>query len=265
MTRLLFPIRKADILPAMRGRIAGLFLLVAAMGAASPATGAEAGIGVVLEPWNARLGVAAGAVSRDRSWDYDMDAWLRVGLPGGIELAAPLALAVALFDDGDGSGLALAAGVFDLWIGGDRRLLLQPGAALFGRARVGREASLMLQVDLTGAERIDSGGDHPGWLRGAGGLAIDMGPWLTVAAGGAYQRRVFEGEADDGLRQSGFAGDARVSVGAVRCQPFQDLPTLAIHVSPLLDIVVLVRIDIDTDRGGVDARYLAGVQLRLRP
>lgn len=242
---------------------AAFVLIVTCLGLAAPVALAEAETGVVLEPWNARLGAAAGAVDRDRVWGFDLDAWMRVGLPAGLELAAPLALALALLDDGDGSGLALAAGIFDLWVDRDRRLLLQPGAALAGRARVGREASLMLQVDLTGAEPADFGGSHPGWLRGAVGLAIDMGPWLTVAGGGAYQRRVLGSDADGELRDAGFAGDARVSVGAVRCQPFQDLPTLAIHAAPWIDVIALVRADIDTDRGSTDVRFLAGVQLRL--
>jgi hypothetical protein len=246
----------------MSRRVACPTLLAAVLALAASRAGAEAETGVVLEPWTARLGAAAGAVDRERAWGFDLDAWLRVGLPAGIELGGPLALAVALLDDGDGSGLALAAGIFDLWVDADRRLLLQPGAAIAGRARVGREATLMLRIDLTGAERADISGEHPGWLRGSAGLAIDVGPWLTVAAGGAYQRRAFDGEADGELRDSGFAGDARVSLGAVRCGTFQDLPTLAIHAAPRLDVVVLVRADIDTDRGGTDARFLAGLQLR---
>ena len=244
------------------GRTTLAVVFAAALGLAASPARAEAETGVVLAPWNARLGVAAGAVDRDRTWGFDLDAWLRVGLPGGLELAGPLALAVTLVDDGDGSGLALAAGVFDLWVGGDHRLLLQPGVALAGRARAGREASLLLQFDLTGAERVDFSGEHPGWLRGAVGLVIEMGPWLTVAAGGAYQRLALEGTADEELGDSGFAGYARVSVGAVRCQPFQDLPTMAIHATPWLDLVVLVRADIDTDRGSTDARFLGGAQLR---
>ncbi len=254
--------KRGGILQPMSRPFAAFVLIIAGLGLAAPAARAEAGTGVVLEPWNARLGAAAGAVSREWEWGFDLDAWLRVGLPAGIELGGPLALAVALLDDGDGSGLALATGVLDLWIDSDRRLLLQPGVALVGRARVGREASLMLRVDLTGAERVDFSGEHPGWLRGSVGLAIDMGPWLTVAAGGAYQRRLFDGPADAELRDSGFAGDARVSLGAVRCGTFQDLPTLAIHAAPWLDVVVLVRADIDTDRGSTDGRYLAGAQLR---
>jgi hypothetical protein len=246
----------------MSGRVACPTLLAAVLALAASRAGAEAETGVVLEPWSARLGAVAGAVDRDRAWGFDLDAWLRIGLPGGLELAMPLALAVALIDDRDGSGLALAAGVLDLWIDGDSRLLLQPGAALAGRARIGREASLLLALDITGAEPADFDGSHPGWVRGAVGLAIDMGPWLTVAAGWAYQRLVLEGAGDGELRDSGFAGDARVSVGAVRCQPFQDLPTLAIHAAPWLDLVVLVRADIDTDRGSTDARFLAGLQLR---
>jgi hypothetical protein len=237
-------------------------LIAAALGLAAPAAFAEAGTGVVLEPWHARLGVAAGAVDRDHAWGFDLDAWLRLGLPMGLELAAPLALAVALLDDEDGSGLALAAGILDLWIDADRRLLLQPGVALAGRARVGREASLLLQLDFTGAERADFSGEHPGWLRGGVGLAIDLGPWLTVAAGGAYQRRVLGGDAGGELGDAGFAGDARLSLGAVRCQPFQHLPTLSIHAAPWIDVIVLVRADIDTDRGSTDARFLAGLQLR---
>jgi len=105
--------------------------------------------------------------------------------------------------------------------------------------------------------------DHPWWLRGNLALLIGMGPYLTVAGGFAYQRHMFGGAAPDGSRRTGWVGDARVSIGSVRSQPFEDLPTIAVHAAGWLDIIALARVDIDTDSNTTDARFLAGFKLKL--
>ena len=66
-----------------------------------------------------------------------------------------------------------------------------------------------------------------------------------------------------GVRALGWAGDARVSLLSARTEPFEELPTLAVHACPALDVVALVRVDIDLDTRTTDARYLLGVRLDL--
>jgi hypothetical protein len=94
-------------------------------------------------------------------------------------------------------------------------------------------------------------------------LVIDAGPWLTVAGGVSHQRRVMGKGPPPGSRRTGWVGDARFSAGSVAAEPFRELPTLAIHAASWLDLIALVRVDVETDRGTTDLRLLAGAELHL--
>lgn len=230
---------------------------------ASPAAAWDAPSGPLLEPGTARIDLAGGALALDREWTWGLEASLRVGLPARLEIAAPLALAVCLACNDTGSGLVLAGGVVDLWVSPGRRVLLAPALALTGQVRIAAYASLRLGFDLTGVEQGFFTGDHPGWVRGALALLVDVGPWLTAAAGFSHQRLALGDGAPPGTRRTGWVGDARFSVGAVRTQPFAELPTLAVHVTDWLDLIGLVRVDVDLDRETTDLRLLGGAAVKL--
>ena len=230
---------------------------------ASPAASLDAPSGPLLEAGTARIDVAGGALSLDREWTWGLEASARVGLPARLEIAAPLALAVCLACTESGSGLVLAGGVVDLWVTPGRRVLLAPALALTGQVRIAAYASLRLGFDLTGVERSFFADDHPNWVRGALALLVDVGPWLTAAAGFSHQRLALGDGAPPGTRRTGWVGDARFSVGAVRTQPFCEVPTLAVHVTEWLDLIGLVRVDVDLDRETTDLRLLGGAALKL--
>jgi hypothetical protein len=247
-----------------RAAIASLAALCAVASIPRLAAAQEAGDPPTLPAGAFRIVAAGGAAAVDRAWTYAAEASVRAGLSHGVELAGPLAIGVALVDTGRGSGLVLGAGVVDLWITEGGAVLWSPAAALSGRFRTATSASLRASIDLTGVERGGGGGDHPAWLRGGVALLIDVGPFVTVAAGVSYQRRLVGEGAPPAARALGWAGDARVSIGAVRAQPFDELPTLAIHCGKVVDVVAILRVDVDVDRRTTDARYLLGLRLDLR-
>jgi len=246
-----------------RALIASVAALCALAAAPLSAAGQEAGAPPTLPAGAFRIVAAGGAAAVDRAWTHAVELSVRAGLSHGVELAGPLALGLALLDTGRGSGLVLGAGVVDLWVTEGGAVLWSPAAALSGRIRTATSASLHASLDLTGVERGGGSGEHPAWLRGAAALLIDVGPWVTVAAGVSYQRRLLGEEPVEGARALGWAGDARVSLGAVRTEPFDELPTLAIHCAGVVDVVAILRVDVDMDRGTTDARYLLGLRLDL--
>ncbi len=219
--------------------------------------------GAVLAPGNFRVVAAGGAVSMDEEWTWTIEASFRAGLPFGLEIAAPLALAIEIVGTPSGSGLVLAGGVTDMWVTEDGRFLWTPAAILYAQVRIAHSASLRAAFDLTGVEEDFDGGDHPAWIRGSVALLIDMGPYLTVAAGFSYQRKLIGEGAPDGARRPGWVGDARFSIGAVRSSPFEDLPTFAIHTAPWLDIIGMVRADVDSDTETSDIRLLLGLRMNI--
>jgi hypothetical protein len=247
----------------IRATAATLALLCLLAGASARAAAGEAGVGPTLPAGAFRIAAAGGAAVVDRGWTHAAEASVRAGLPHGLELAGPLALGIALHDSGDGSGVALGAGVVDAWITAAGGALWSPAAALYGQVRTATSASLRAAFDLTGVEEIGGGGEHPAWIRGAAALLIDVGPYVTVAAGVSYQRRLLGEEAVAAARPLGWAGEARVSLGAVRTQPFDELPTLAIHCGRVVDVIAIMRVDVDMDRRTTDARYLLGLRLDL--
>jgi hypothetical protein len=217
----------------------------------------------VLGAGDVRIVAAGGALMVDRGWTWGLEASLRAGLGARLEIAAPLALGVMLIGDDEGSGIVLGAGVVDLWVTPAGEVLLNPAVVVAGRARVSAEASLRAAFDLTGVEHWNFAGQHPAWVRGAVALLIDFGPWVSLAGGLSHQRLSIGEGAPRGTRRTGWVGDARFSAGAVRTEPFGELPTLAVHATCWLDVIALVRVDIDSDHGTTDLRLLAGFGLKL--
>jgi hypothetical protein len=247
----------------MRTLSTAAVVLVAAGTLVSPRVVAEAEQPAVLPAGDVRVQAAAGALTIDREWTWGMSLSLGAGITDRIEIALPLAISLLLIGDDEGSGLLLAAGITDMWITEDRAVLVTPALIFAGRARVASEASFRGAIDFTGVEEWTFAGDHPAWLRGSVALVIDMGPWLSVAGGLSHQRQVIGEEPPPGTRRTGWVGDARFSAGAVAAEPFRELPTLAVHVISWLDVIALVRVDIDADRRTTDLRLLAGLELKI--
>ncbi|MBW2278171.1 MAG: hypothetical protein JRF63_11805 [Deltaproteobacteria bacterium] len=241
---------------------AALLAATAALCQPSPAA-AEAEQPAVLPAGEVRAQAAAGPLVIDREWTWGLALTLSAGITERVELALPLALNVQLIGDEQGSGLTIAAGVVDLWITEGRAVLVKPSLIFAGRARVASEASFRCALEFSGVETWTFAGDHPAWVRGAVALVIDMGPWLTVAGGLSHQRQVLGEDPPIGAHRTGWVGDSRFSAGAVRAEPFRELPTFAIHAASWLDVVALVRVDIDSDRGSTDLRLLAGFELGI--
>jgi hypothetical protein len=248
---------------AMRATRAISICLVAAGLGLSSAARADAEDPVTLPPGGLNIVAAGGAMTIDREWTWNVEASLRLGLPAGIELAAPLALGVRLIGDDRGSGIVLGVGIVDLWVTRQHQVLVAPAVVLAAHGRIASSASLRVGLDLTGVEQWNFVGEHPGWLRGALALVIDMGPFLTIAGGISHQRLAMGQGAPRGTRHTGWVGDARFSAGAVRTEPFCELPTLAIHAMDWLDVIALVRVDVDTDRRTTDLRLLAGLRVEI--
>jgi hypothetical protein len=217
----------------------------------------------VLPVGDVRAQAAGGALAIDREWTWCMDLTLGAGITERVELALPVALNVLLIGDERGSGLTIAAGIADLWITEQRAVLVRPALIFAGRARVASEASFRAALDFSGVETWTFSGDHPAWVRGSVALVIDMGPWLTVAGGLSHQRQVLGEKPPPGVRRTGWIGDSRFSAGAVSAEPFRELPTLAIHATGWLDIIALVRVDVDSDGRSTDLRLLAGFELDI--
>jgi len=256
------PIRNLTMLSAklFAGSLVSIILVVALPSQRAMADAADP---VVLPLGDFRLAAAAGPVSLQGEWTWGLEASVRVGLPFGFEFGGPLALGYSLISTNSGAGLMLSAGVVDMWVTDDGRYLWTPAAILSAQLRAAHSASLRIAFDITGVEEGLGGGDHPAWWRGAVALLIDMGPFLTISMGVSHQR-LFVGEgAPVGSRRSGWVGDARLTLGAVRAQPFEELPTVAVHLTDWISIIGLVTFAIDTDLRTTDARYLAGLRLDL--
>jgi hypothetical protein len=238
-----------------------VMLLVAAF--SRPALSEEAGEPLVLAPGRFRIAAAGGVASVDRAWTYATEISARGGISHNLELAGPLALCFALIDTGNGSGLVLGGGIVDAWISENGVVFWSPAVALAGRFRTSTTSSLRAAFDVTGAERDFASGEHPAWMRSAAAFLIDFGPYATIAMGASYQRLLAK-EADVAeVRDLGWAGDARISLLSVRTEPFEELPLLAVHVCPALDLIAIVRIDIDMNVRTTDARTLVGLRLGL--
>ncbi len=229
--------------------------VAAAVGSTSPP---------VQEPGGVRAVATAGPALLARDLTWGIEASFEVGLSERIELAAPLALGIRLIDAGQGSAIYIGVGVVDLSVTQDARVLYSPAIAFAGHARMGAESALRAAFDLTGVEEGLANGDHPLWMRGSLGFIIDVGPWLTIGGGIAYQHLVLGDEAPDGTEWTGWVSDSRFSVGAVRSQPFYDLPTFSVHVTRFLDIVVIATVDVDMETRTTDQRWLLGVELNKR-
>ncbi len=214
----------------------------------------------VSTPGSVRAVVAAGPILMERDLTWDLEYSFKAGIVPALELAAPLALGIRVIDAGPGSGVCLGIGVVDLLVTPKKRVLYSPAIVLFGQARIGSGSALRAAVDLKGLEDGFKSEDHPGWLRGSFGLVIDFGPWVTLGAGFSFQRLIFGHQAPEGSPRTGWVGNSRFSVGAVRTQPFSPLPTLSIHITRFLSIVALLRFSYDTDTNTAENRWLLGLE-----
>lgn len=242
-------------------RFAVTVLWLVCMTRVSPALATSSSDPPILNPGAIRAIAAGGPVSIDQDWTWGLEASFRVGVATGVELAAPLALGVRLIEAGPGSAIYAGVGIVDLWVTDDAHVLFSPAAVLAGKARMGPQSSLRAAVDITGVEQNLGKGDHPAWIRGCLAVVIDFGSWVTAAAGFAFQRSLIEGELISGAARTGWVGDSRFSVGSVKAQPFSELPTISVHVAPFLDIVLLWRLDINTDINTTDFKYLVGLEI----
>ncbi len=215
----------------------------------------------VVAPGQFSLYGLGGPIRLDRTWKLGVGAGVRVGVAERLELASPLAVGFRLIDAGPGSAILVGIGITDLHFTGDRHLLWTPAVALSAQARIGPESMLRISVDLTGVERGWAKGAHPVWFRSAAALVVDVGPWVTVAMGVAFQRLAFGEGAPDGAAEAGWVGNARLSLGAVAAHPLAELPTLAVVITDHFQLIGLYRLDINTDIDTTDTRLLFGFEI----
>lgn len=229
-----------------------------------PATvlGLDSAEALVLRPGEMRSRVSAGVGMLDRNASFALDFSLEIGVADGVQLAAPAALGVRVIEAHPGSGLYLGAGITDLYVSETGDFFYTPVVAIYGQARLGHESAVRGGIDFLGVEQAPSGEDHPFWLRGALAVVIDFGPWVTFAAGVSYQRQIVRGSVPENPGTLSWVGDSRISVGAVRCQPFASLPTLSVHLHPFVDLIVLMSFDVDMNARTSNSWWLLGVELK---
>jgi hypothetical protein len=218
---------------------------------------------VTLPPGAVRASLSLGTVRIDGERTSTMAAGLRVGLPERFALAGPLAVAWTPVQTVKQSGFSIAAGVTEMWINRNRRVLWTPAIAMAAKFRTAHAAAVFAAVDWMWLATDFAFADTPAYLRGATALMVEMGPYLTWSFGVAYQRMVIDGTPPEAIHRSGLAGGARVSLGSVRATPFEELPLFAIRLSPVVDVIFLVRLDLDTDTDTTDQRFLSGIRLNL--
>lgn len=210
-----------------------------------------------------QITAAGGVALLDSSPFLAIEGVLRFGLSDWCEIGLPGTLALRVLPLGPGSAVFAALGVSDLWFDSKGRILLPWSGALAAQTRFGPESATQFSLDISGVEKLPQSGKHPLWLRGSAALIVDFGPYLTLAAGFSYQRALYDTGPIAGVRRGGFAGDARFSVGAVRSHPHYDLPTISAHLIGPVDIIGIIRIDVDVDTRTTDSRWLFGLSVDL--
>ncbi|MBN2718340.1 MAG: hypothetical protein JXX14_21025 [Deltaproteobacteria bacterium] len=185
-----------------------------------------------------------GAARIEQDWTGIADAGMRIGLPHGLELATPLAISFAPIRRRPFE-IAFTMGVTDLWPAEPDTWLYTPALIVSTRSHVSHEAAVLFAVDYTHVQVNFK--SSPGFLRGAGALMVNMGPYLTWCIGMSYQHVVVSGPSPPELARSGFAGRQRVSIGSVRASAFADSPLFAIHIGAHVDVTVNIRLDIDPE------------------
>ena len=208
------------------------------------------------------VGLTMGLDHPENDLHFAWDLHLRAGINSRLEIAFPLGFVIEALRLSPGSSLLIGVGALDFSWPEVQRFFYAPALFATASLRLGPEARLFVSADVMGVETFDSGDPHSLWLRGATGLVLDLGPWLTIAGGVAYQRAIVDNGIPDGAKRTGWVGNARVSLGAVRAHPLYELPTLAVHLSTHIDLIALVRFDVDTDTDTNSGRYLAGIWAR---
>jgi hypothetical protein len=197
-----------------------------------------------------------GPVKPDREVTWTIDAGFRVGLPLNLEAALPLALTWAIVRDSRFQ-ISLTGGITDFWPIDRRNYLYTPAMVVATLAQLSHEAVVFFSLDYTHVQ--ENFRRSPGFIRGAGALMVDMGPYLTWCVGISYQHVAVDRTSPRELDRSGLAGRHRVSVGSVRAAPFADLPLFSLHTGTRMDITINGRLDINANAESTDARLEGGL------
>lgn len=211
---------------------------------------------ITLDAGDGEVFVRGGLVRLNREPTWTIDAGFRIGLPHNLEAALPLAISWAIVRDARFQ-IALTGGITDFWPVDKQEYLYTPAVVVSTLAQLSHEAVAFFSVDYTHTQANFQ--QSPGFIRGAGALMVDMGPYLTWCVGISYQQITVNRPNPRGLDRSGLAGRHRVSVGSVRATPFSDLPLFAIHTRTGLDITINGRLDINAHSETMDARLEGGL------
>lgn len=207
--------------------------------------------------------VAAGGIGvLDGRTEAITELSFETGLSERITYGAPLAVEIRLLDYADLGTLSISGGIVDGYLSRNGLLYYSPSVALSTNLRMGSESALRLSLDFTGAEEGIARGDHGVWFRGATAVLAEVGAYVTITIGIAYQRLLTGGSPSDELHKLGWVGDSRVSIGSIQSQPFCDLPIVAIHMQPFMDFIAISRFDFNIHNNTTDTRILFGIQLK---
>ncbi|MBN2802095.1 MAG: hypothetical protein JXR91_03275 [Deltaproteobacteria bacterium] len=212
---------------------------------------------ITLDPGKFSAGVQAGTDRIDRSYYFTASPLFRAGVHKNVELFYPLGISLAPVKKDNGSGLAFSSGVTGLQFTQNFIPVFTPSFIISGALRVSSTARLKFLTDYLFIINI-SNQPSPSFVRGAGALAIEIGPYLTFSFGISYQSQVTSGYIPP-TDTTGFYGVSRISIGSVKTAPYWYEPLFNIHAGEYIDIVATCRFDINNDNKSNDLIMMGGL------
>lgn len=220
-----------------------------ALGAAEPA---------LPDPGTAEVSFSGG-VNQGRKGLYPLARLEGIlGVGDRLALRLPLSLEVAVLRPDRDNALVLVGGLSDLWVSPGGEPLAAWGAAMAGRLRLGAEAGLRLGMGVGGAlgqTRLASSL----WLEGGAALVLDVGPFLTICLGFAYERLLYGPGATEEVARLGWVSDAHIQLLSAPLESQLDPPLFTVHLPGGLDLLALATVDIEARTRRVTTRVLLGL------
>jgi hypothetical protein len=97
------------------------------------------------------------------------------------------------------------------------------------------------------------------WLEGGAALVLDVGPFVTICLGFAYERLLYGPGAIEEAARLGWVSDAHVQLLSAPLESQLDPPLLTVHLPGGIDLLAVATVDIDARTKQVTTRVLLGL------